>query len=125
MHAQKLPPALTKRMAVQRFPRQECCLKPAPLRALLSASLPVVGMLTRWVERQVVALVRALSAHAAARVRHLPAKDRHVSEVLLALCDAASVAGLVLPADEAVRRAAPERLAIDIGAGSTDLVLDV
>ena len=82
-------------------------------------------MLARRVERQVVALVRALSAHAAARVRDLPAKDCHVSEVLLALCDAASVAGLVLPADEAVRGAAPERLAIDIGAGSTDLVLDV
>jgi hypothetical protein len=53
------------------------------------------------------------------------AKDCQIGKVLLALRDAASVAGLVLPADNAVRGTTPERLAIDIGAGTTDFVLNV
>jgi hypothetical protein len=52
-------------------------------------------------------------------------KDCDVSEILLALCDVAFVAGLILLADETVRRATSQRFAFDIGAGATDLILDV
>ena len=57
--------------------------------------------------------------------RSLAAKDCDVGEVLLALGDAAFVAGLVLLADEAVRRATSQRFAIDIGVSTTNFLLDV
>lgn len=61
--------------------------------------------------------------------RHHPAamtsQGRHVGEVLFALGDAAPVACLVFGADEAVWRATPQRLAIDVCRRMPDDVLDM